>query len=106
VYRLARVDRVPARLNMIVPVNEYIEKMTEALELLILPRQSEKNTLQEILAWGVLWPTLRLKKRVHGGKSTYVQSQSFCRTFGVRVAQRYASLRCGHGCFGCGWHTF
>jgi len=24
---------------MIVPVNEYIEKMTEALELLILPRQ-------------------------------------------------------------------
>jgi hypothetical protein len=33
---------------MIVPVNEYIEKMTEALELLILPRQSEKNTLQEI----------------------------------------------------------
>lgn len=39
---------------MIVPVNEYIEKMTEALELLILPRQSEKNTLQEILAWGVL----------------------------------------------------
>jgi len=52
---------------MIVPVNEYIEKMTEALELLILPRQSEKNTLQEILAWGVLWPTLRLKKRVLGG---------------------------------------
>jgi hypothetical protein len=48
-------------------VNEYIEKMTEALELLILPRQSEKNTLQEILAWGVLWRTLRLKKRVLGG---------------------------------------
>jgi hypothetical protein len=37
---------------MIVPVNEYIEKMTEALELLILPRQSEKNTLQEISVWG------------------------------------------------------
>jgi hypothetical protein len=37
---------------MIVPVNEYIEKMTEALELLILPRQSEKNTLQEIAVWG------------------------------------------------------
>jgi hypothetical protein len=37
---------------MIVPVNEYIEKMTEALELLILPRQSEKNTLQEIAVCG------------------------------------------------------
>jgi len=39
---------------MIVPVNEYIEKMTEALELLILPRQSEKNTLHEIWAWVLL----------------------------------------------------
>jgi hypothetical protein len=39
---------------MIVPVNEYIEKMTEALELLILPRQSEKNTLQETSVWGGL----------------------------------------------------
>ena len=62
---------------MIVPVNEYIEKMTEALELLILPRQSEKNTLQEILAWGCFWPTLRLKKRVLGGKSTNVHHNPF-----------------------------
>jgi hypothetical protein len=39
---------------MIVPVNEYIEKISEALEILILPRQSEKNTLWETLAWGGL----------------------------------------------------
>ena len=49
-HRLARVDRIPARPNMIVPVNEYIEKMTEALELLILPRQSEKIHCRKVLA--------------------------------------------------------
>jgi hypothetical protein len=45
---MVRLDRIPARLNVIVPMNEYIEKMTEALERLILPRLSEKNTLRQI----------------------------------------------------------
>ena len=45
------IRSLAAKSQGLVVMNEYIEKMTEALERLILPRLSEKNTLRQIPAW-------------------------------------------------------